>query len=519
MPQGVGVQVPPLAPTVSGLIVESRNPEPTASAPRTVQSPGFEPISGASHKPTLHVRGSGRDRSSLLPLLVVRSLAIPLVVMLAALVVLIWQLRRNTADNQWAIHSEQVLVTAQRALTQIVTAQSSARGFFLFHNDDLLNQANQAYAGFERDVMTLQNLVSDNPGQIQGTAKLLETGRVWKKSFDRTVSNYQKHPDLPVQQLPFGTAMSVVRSQFEDFFDAEVEIRSERVQRSIQSNRSLLIGTVVIAPLLGLLLGLLAVRELQASSAIYRSSLEEAERANRAKDEFLGMISHELRNPLNAITLTAYGLQRGPHTEERMQRGLASIDRSSKLLSDMVDDLVDSTRIASGRLKLDLKPMDLVLAVRSAFEMMRPMAANKHLDFTARFDVTTAPVKGDLRRLTESFTNVLDNAIKFTPAGGRIELSLAAADHRASVRVSDSGEGIDPAIIDHVFDRFVQGKASVERKGGLGLGLSIVKHIVELHGGKIDANSDGKGRGASFTISLPLMETASKDQTERNTGT
>jgi signal transduction histidine kinase len=235
---------------------------------------------------------------------------------------------------------------------------------------------------------------------------------------------------------------------------------------------------------------------------------EAAEKANESKDRFLSMTAHELRTPLNSIVLSTSLLRRGPHAPERVAAAVERIDRATRNMTEMVDELVDSARISSGQFKIAPVPIDLVIVVQSAVELMRPSADAKRIALIANIGPGPATVNGDPRRLQESLSNLLDNAIKFTPNDGRIEVSVAVLHGQVQVSVKDTGMGIEGEFLPRVFERFAQAdpKTPGYRNAGLGLGLSIVKHIVELHGGTIAAHSEGRERGARFTIALPISE-------------
>jgi two-component system CheB/CheR fusion protein len=234
---------------------------------------------------------------------------------------------------------------------------------------------------------------------------------------------------------------------------------------------------------------------------------DEAERAVKAKEDFLSLVSHELRNPINSIALSAAGLRRGDHSPERIARSADRIERASRSLAKMVDSLVESTRVTTGQFRIKPVRMDLVSAVRAAIELNRPVALEKGIELLDRIATDSALINGDPDRLSQSISNLLDNAIKFSTRGGYIVIALTVMDPWARIVVSDDGEGIDLELLPRIFEKFTQGVLSSNNdRRGLGLGLSIVKHVIELHGGRIGAASDGKGKGATFTISLPLVE-------------
>jgi signal transduction histidine kinase len=241
----------------------------------------------------------------------------------------------------------------------------------------------------------------------------------------------------------------------------------------------------------------------QCSQALSRARLYEAERAaraeaesaNRAKDEFLSTLSHELRTPLTPILGWAGMLRRRSLDESTRDRAFEVIERSARAQSQLVSDLLDVSRIVAGKLYLDVHPIDLNHVIAAAVAVIQPAAEAKTLAIEARFDPAIGPVAGDPDRLQQVFWNLLSNAVKFTPDGGRIDVTLCQKDQEAVVVIEDTGEGIAPEFLPHIFDRFRQADAtSTRRYGGLGLGLAIVRHLVERHGGSVTASSGGTGR-------------------------
>ena len=241
-----------------------------------------------------------------------------------------------------------------------------------------------------------------------------------------------------------------------------------------------------------------------------RKARQEAEAASQAKDEFLAVISHELRTPLNTLRLWAGVLRNGPRDAQTIARAVDTIDRNAILQARLIEDLLDVSRIVSGRLRLAIERMDLVRVITEAIETVRPAAENKAITLTTELDAKAGPVLGDATRLQQVVWNLLSNAVRFTPAGGRVAVGLRRVGPEAELTVSDSGRGMAPGLLPRVFDRFRQGESGTMRShGGLGLGLSIARQIVELHGGTIRAASPGEGHGATFTATLPLVASPS----------
>jgi PAS domain S-box-containing protein len=240
-----------------------------------------------------------------------------------------------------------------------------------------------------------------------------------------------------------------------------------------------------------------------------RTARAEAERANRLKDDFVAMVSHELRTPLNAISGWTDLLLRNRHDEAFMTRGLDVIARNTRLQTQLISDLLDISRIVSGKLRLEIQSVDLASVIDSAIETVQHTADEKAITIAREVDRMIGPVSGDPGRLQQVVWNLLSNAVKFTPNDGRVEVTLRNAGESAEIVVRDNGVGIRKEFLPYVFDRFQQADASRARRfGGLGLGLSIVKNLIEFHGGTVSAASDGENRGATFTIRLPLAPAA-----------
>lgn len=247
-------------------------------------------------------------------------------------------------------------------------------------------------------------------------------------------------------------------------------------------------------------------REREALLMSERTARADAERANRLKDEFLAMVSHELRTPLNAIVGWSELLKRGNLEKDDFATGLAIIERNAKAQADLINDLLDISSINSGKLHLDMAPVNPAAVIESAVAAVMPSAETKHIHIIETLNPPISMITGDYSRLQQVVSNLLTNAVKFTNDGGEIEIMLVAVDGHVEIRVRDTGQGIAQELLPHIFERFRQGDSSTVRGyRGLGLGLAIAKHIVEMHGGTIRAESAGVGRGALFTLILPAV--------------
>ena len=264
------------------------------------------------------------------------------------------------------------------------------------------------------------------------------------------------------------------------------------------------VGAAKIAHDITRLHALMADRELLLESE--RSARGQAERMSRLKDEFLATLSHELRTPLNAIQGWSELLRQAGSRSEDLARGLEAISRNVRIQAQIVNDLLDMSRIVSGQVMLEVHPTSLQDVLAHAIDAVRPSADNRSIRIQTLIDAKIGPVRGDPTRLQQVFWNLLSNAVKFTPKGGRIKVILERVDSHVEVTVEDTGIGIEPDFLPFVFDRFRQADSGISRRhGGLGIGLSIVKSLVELHGGWVRAKSPGKDQGSTFSVALPLF--------------
>ena len=250
---------------------------------------------------------------------------------------------------------------------------------------------------------------------------------------------------------------------------------------------------------------LLALKdELEVQLVREQMARAEAECANRLKDEFLATVSHELRTPLHAIIGWSHMLRQGRLDEATVSRAMETIERNAQSQAQLIEDILDVSRVITGKLRLNIAPVDVAAVINAAVDSVQLAAESKGIQLEVTLDPSARHVSGDAGRLQQIVWNLLSNAIKFTHASGRVAVRLERADSSVQIRVSDTGEGIQQDFLPFIFDRFRQADGtSTRRHGGLGLGLAIVRHLVELHGGTVHAESEGEGRGAAFTIRLP----------------
>lgn len=248
-----------------------------------------------------------------------------------------------------------------------------------------------------------------------------------------------------------------------------------------------------------------------------QAARKQAEEANRLKDEFLATVSHELRTPITAIVGWIHLLRGGLLDEADSVRALETIERNARSQTQLINDLLDISRVISGKLRLEIRQIEIAHVIEAAVEAVRPAAAAKKIELQTALNPEVNLVRADPDRLQQVVWNLLSNAIKFTPQGGRVLVQLRRAGSDAQIVVRDTGEGINPEFLPFVFDRFRQADGSTTREhGGLGLGLAIVRHLIELHGGTVMADSQGPGQGATFTVKLPLILSTQADMGRRS---
>jgi signal transduction histidine kinase len=263
--------------------------------------------------------------------------------------------------------------------------------------------------------------------------------------------------------------------------------------------------TMLVATVRALVRARKAEDSLRDALAHAETARRAAEDANRAKDEFLATLSHELRSPLGAILTWATLLRTGQVDEARTERAVAAIERNARAQAKLIEDLLDMSRIVSGGIRLEPAAINLPSVIEAAAEASRPAAETKGIQLELALERLDEPIAGDGNRLQQAVSNLIANAVKFTPDGGRVDVQLRRDGDEAHIAVTDTGRGIEAELLPLIFERFRQGdSSSTRREGGLGLGLAIVRHMIELHGGRVDARSDGTGKGATFELVLPL---------------
>jgi two-component system CheB/CheR fusion protein len=356
-------------------------------------------------------------------------------------------------------------------------------------NGDLLNLI---------DTVDIPILILDMDQRIRRfTPKALEVLNVVPADVGRRLSDIRPNVDVPDLERQITEVLRTITPRESEVKDREGRWYRMRI-RPYRTPDDRIDGVVI---------SLVDIDALKQHVGEAHEARVDAERANRTKDQFLATLSHELRTPLATMLMHAQLLRRGDLDAAKLQRTGAAIERGTRMQVQLIDDLLDVSRIASGKLHMSVEPTDLAAVVATAIEGAAAQAKEKLIALLVDVDTAVRPVSGDPMRLQQVVSNLLTNAIKFTPKNGHVTVSVDMFDGAARLRVTDTGMGIAPAFLPHVFARFSQDDASNARAhGGLGLGLAIVRHIVELHGGSIVAESPGPKLGATFTIMFPLLQ-------------
>ncbi|HVT27524.1 MAG TPA: PAS domain S-box protein [Lacipirellulaceae bacterium] len=399
-----------------------------------------------------------------------------------------------------------------QSLTDAATKLCGAKfGSFFYNVADEAGDAYGRYAisGAPREAFEKLGHPRATPlfGPIFNGEKLIRSGDILQ---DPRYGQMEPHHGLPPGHLPVRSYLAVpVVSRTAEvigglfFGHSDPDVFDERAERLIVGVAAQAAVAIDNARLYDKVRR--AAEERNHLLSAERAARSDAERINLMKDEFLATLSHELRTPLSAILGWSQVLSMGKVDEQELREGLEAIERNARAQTALIEDLLDMSRIISGKIRLDVQWTELAPIVEAAIESVRPSAQAKGILLRKILDPLAGPVAGDPTRLQQVVWNLLTNAIKFTPKGGKVDVMLERVDSHLEITVHDSGVGIKPEFLPMVFERFRQADASTTRTyGGLGLGLSIVKHLIELHGGAVRAKSPGEGQGATFIVSLPL---------------
>jgi signal transduction histidine kinase len=428
------------------------------------------------------------------------------------LIVAVANLRHVHATGGDVAKTYSVKVAMQQLLTTMVDAETGERGYIITNDLRYLEPYDGALQTAANALVRIRTLTADTPEQKAEVDRLSDAVR---HKFDELAEAIRQRRELGFDAAQAQVAMNVDKRTMDEIrtIVARLERREDaqlavRIAQAAHSYRTAVLTELATTGLALLAVGVLFIgtvrygaMRLQATRAAEERQAQLRE-ALRQKDDFVALVSHELRTPTNTILGWAQMLTEGAIEEDRATHALAAIGRGAESLRQLIDDLIDTTQVVSGRMRLTMAPTDVGEVVRDAIEMVRPSAETKGVVLNENLSFDVLVINGDAGRLKQVVWNLLANAIKFTPNGGHVTVALTSSPAALRIEVRDTGEGIDPAFLPHVFERYRQAAAARVHRG-IGLGLAIVRHLVELHGGSVSAHSAGLGQGSTFIVDLP----------------
>ncbi len=425
-------------------------------------------------------------------------------------------LRQVHATSEAVAHSYSVKLALQQLLTRLVDAETGERGYIITNEPGYLQPYNGARQSVLHDIAEIRTLSADLHDHGADLERLSRSVDLKLGELDSTIrirreTGFEAAYAQVVTNVGLQT-MDELRGIVGRMEAREDAILARSITQAAESYRravwtSVMTTALALMATAALFVGTLRYTAMQAH-ATRAAEMQQAElrEALKQKDDFVAVVSHELRTPANTIAGWARMLADGTMRSDRAGSAFSAISRSADTLRQLIDDLMDTSQLVSGRMRLTIAPLYFQEVVRDAIDTVQLSADNKGVVLAAAFSPDLPLIRGDAGRLTQVVCNLLANAIKFTPKDGRVDVKLVAINSDLRLEVRDTGDGIDPAFLPHVFERYRQA-TSAQQHRGLGLGLAIVRHLVELHGGTVTAASPGLGCGATFAVHLPLART------------
>jgi len=438
-----------------------------------------------------------------------------LVILIAMLVIGLVNLRNVYTTSAALEHTYAVKIALQQLLSSTLDAETGERGFIITGVASYLEPYERARMRLSDNLAQLRALTAGNPEHQADVDRLtaaveLKLGELGVSIRQRRESGFAAAEAMVATNVGKRTMdeMRAIVARMEARDDALTALRTAQEAQSYRTARLTEFVTTAVAVFAVVALFFVterygaermrAVRAAEAQHAQLREALQ-------LKDEFVALVAHELRTPTNTIVGWARMLEDGTLNPDRADKAVSSISRNAASLRQLIDDLMDTSQLVSGRMRLTIGIVDLAEVVRDAIDAVRLSADNKTVALTTHIEPNLPSMRGDAGRLKQVVWNLVANAIKFTPKGGEVAVRLTSIDRGLRLDVRDTGIGIDAAFLPHVFERFRQANVASTGQGGVGLGLSIVRHLVELHGGIVTAHSAGVGHGSTFVIELPIM--------------
>lgn len=456
----------------------------------------FRALVGAKEPREMGMRESKRDLTF--------SLFTPAIALIALTTLLLAGIVYQVGTTDWIEGSDSVLLHVKDAEIAIRNAMLAAQSYTANPNSQSLSEFTQAGSALTKSLNNLDGRVVDNQQEAQRLREGINLERQWLTSvqvmFDQRKPAARAIFDRHTQA--YDQAIQISR-QLHGLADNEDRVRMARDLRKRQEEEFIFVAAIVLSFGLGAFLTYWGWRQVRDAKAQFALALERAEEAGRLKDNFIASVSHELRNPLNSIMLWCHAALGDEELGAKARRGLVGIDEAARAQAQLIDDLLDVSRMETGRLRLEIQPTDLSEVVKDVINNFRVTAQAKAIEITQDIGVRVGSIEGDRNRLQQIVSNLLSNAVKFAPPDGKVNVRLQRINSQVELTVADNGSGIDPEALTHVFERFWQNDRKNGKDRSFGLGLAIVKQLVALHGGTITAHSEGLGKGATFRVCLP----------------
>ena len=461
---------------------------------------------------------------------------------------------------EWEKQSQTVIRTLDETLALSLETQPATTGFLLLGIDNYLEPFNRAKPKMAQNIALLRALTANTPEQAEELDRLETAVREFTDDADRKIDirKSKGYGDAVLAEVPWREGKGSVDrirasiDRIKSFENASLQQREQNLDRKLSWTIWILIGSSIAGVISLGLANLIVLSEIkkrriaqndliEANEGLEKnieqrtielkganeklkevgserevillneqSARKEAEIANRLRDEFMATVSHELRTPLNSILGWARLMKGGTLDDTQSKKALTTIIKNSETQNRLIEDLLDVARVISGKLQLDVVEIDPIEIVSNSIETVRPIAEAKHMNIDLTVEKTdfVHMIRGDRNRLMQIFTNLLTNAIKFSPDGVPISVSMSFAEEGVTTSIKDGGKGISPEFLPLVFERFRQDTTNTSKNGGLGLGLAIVRNLVEIHGGSVRAESEGENKGSTFTVTLPTGDEA-----------
>ncbi|HEY2827971.1 MAG TPA: ATP-binding protein [Pirellulales bacterium] len=456
-----------------------------------------------------------------------RSVGLPLALAFLVGAIFVWQVSMLLSANARVEHYDNIIEHATQAQMLMIDMETGLRAYVITGDPEFLEPYESAKKPLSQtlDQLGAEIIVSAAARSLEQMAEHSKAWREYAEDVKTLVGKGNEASSL-VKTGRGKVLMDSFRKSVGLLTDVETGLRQQQTRTARLTAIVVLATSIGICAVVGFLAAFLVRKQLLAVAGTYSRALKvaqdrefektqllaneramrsAAEHANRMKDEFLSNLSHELRTPLNAILGWAQLLRRGMNDPHDVSEGLETIERNARMQTQLIEDLLDMSRIISGNIRIDIQRVAPVSFIEAAIRTVQPAADAKGVRIEQMLDPLAGPVSGDPARLQQIMWNLLSNAVKFTPKAGKVQVVLERVNSHLEITVADTGQGIAPEFLPYVFDRFRQADATTTRKhGGLGLGLAIVKQLVELHGGSVRVKSAGEGQGSSFIVHLPL---------------